>query len=507
MNGPYTHPDRYEIRNATLVDLVRTAYGVDADKVLGGPSWLELDRFDVTAKAPSGTPADDLKPMLKTLLQERFRLVAHPDTKPFPAYTLSLGNAPKLKETDGSSGNNGCMFRANAMPPSPGTTGPGGPITLVVSCHDITVTSFLNNMRGFVGRSGHGVSPPPVIDKTGLKGTYDLEFKVPFDDFGVSDSAVIDALDKQLGLKLESSEIPTPVIVVESVNRGPGDNPPDADKSFPPFPTEFDVASLKPGTPISPPGPGRQAVRSPPYQNDRVNLRNQTVRQLINIAWNLLPTDTIVGAPKWLDSDRYDVVAKVPPAAAPAGCGAVDVDAYRPMFQALMRDRFQLKVHYEDRPAECYVLTAAKPKLAKADPANRTRWTEGPGPDGKDPRKTNPALNRLVYFQNMSMSQFAALLPSFANGYIRTAVEDRTGLEGAWDFTLSFSAAGIVNGAMMRFGDSGANATGAPSAPEPSGGLTLFDAIGKQLGLKLETQKRPLPTLVIDRIDQKPAEN
>ncbi|HXA49673.1 MAG TPA: TIGR03435 family protein, partial [Candidatus Acidoferrum sp.] len=50
MRGPALRGGRYEVRNATMVDLVRTAYNVDADKVLGGPSWLEMDRFDVFAK-------------------------------------------------------------------------------------------------------------------------------------------------------------------------------------------------------------------------------------------------------------------------------------------------------------------------------------------------------------------------------------------------------------------------------------------------------------------------
>ena len=508
MSGPYLHPDRYEIRNATMVDLVRTAYGIDPDKVSGGPNWLEFDRFDLIAKVPAGTQANALKTMLQDLLAERFKLVVHSDTKQFPAYALSLGKTPRLKEADASSaGSGGCSFRGNSSPPLPGATGPGGPMILTMSCHSTSLTAFANSIRGFVGTSATNGGPPQVIDKTELKGVYDLDLKITMDNgFGGSDSAFIDAIDKQLGLKLETIQVPMPVIVVEKVNRKPGDNPPDAAKSFPPLPTEFEVVSLKPGTPLPLPTPGRGNVRTPPYQNDRVNLQNNSVRQLINLAWNLTPADTIAGAPKWLDSDHYDLVAKVPVAAAPAGRGPVDIDAYRPMFKAVLEDRFQMKVHFEDRPTDVYVLTAVKPKLQKADPANRTKWTEGPGPDGKDPRKTNQALNRLICFQNVTMAQFAALLPVVAGGYLRTPALDNTGLDGGWDFTLSFSAAGMVNGMSGRGGDAGPNAA-VPSASEPSGGLSLFDAINKQLGLKLVTQKRPMPTLVIDHIEQKPADN
>src|SRR3569623_206779 len=55
MQGGYLNGGRYEIRRATMLDLVRLAYGVDADKITGGPSWLDYDRFEVVAKAQAGT--------------------------------------------------------------------------------------------------------------------------------------------------------------------------------------------------------------------------------------------------------------------------------------------------------------------------------------------------------------------------------------------------------------------------------------------------------------------
>src|SRR5580704_17774771 len=68
MRGPFVGGGRYEIHSATMLDLVRTAYGVDADKVYGGPSWLEMDRFDVTAKLPGGTTPESRKTILQGLL-------------------------------------------------------------------------------------------------------------------------------------------------------------------------------------------------------------------------------------------------------------------------------------------------------------------------------------------------------------------------------------------------------------------------------------------------------
>src|SRR5689334_9806134 len=68
---------RYELRNATLVDLIHTAYGVDPENVLGGPAWLDVDRFDVIATVPAGATTDMLKSMLQGVLKDRFQLSAH----------------------------------------------------------------------------------------------------------------------------------------------------------------------------------------------------------------------------------------------------------------------------------------------------------------------------------------------------------------------------------------------------------------------------------------------
>src|ERR1700756_1297409 len=61
---------RYKVKTATMVDLIRMAYGCDSDKVPGGPSWLEMDRFDVIAKVPPDTTPETQKPMLQTLLEQ-----------------------------------------------------------------------------------------------------------------------------------------------------------------------------------------------------------------------------------------------------------------------------------------------------------------------------------------------------------------------------------------------------------------------------------------------------
>jgi uncharacterized protein (TIGR03435 family) len=83
-------------------------------------------------------------------------------------------------------------------------------------------------------------------------------------------------------------------------------------------------------------------------------------------------------------------------------------------------------------------------------------------------------------------------------------VTDATGLEGGFDFVFSFSPIGVL----QQGGGGGAGGDSAVSeASVPSGALSLFDALNRQLGLKLEMVKRPMPALVIEHLEQKPTEN
>jgi uncharacterized protein (TIGR03435 family) len=216
----------------------------------------------------------------------------------------------------------------------------------------------------------------------------------------------------------------------------------------------------------------------------------------------------VVGMPKWMDTDRYDIVAKAPVA-------DVDIDELWMMVRGLLVERFKMVTHTEDRPVTAYTLVAIKPKMQKADPNSRTKYKEGPGADGKDPRSKTPILSRLVTCQNMTMAQFSAKLMNIASGYIHSPVLDATGLEGGYDFTLSFSAAGLTRSlpAMGSGPGPGPGLPGAapsdagPIASDPTGAVTLFEAVEKQLGLKLEATKRPVQILVIDHAEQKPTEN
>jgi uncharacterized protein (TIGR03435 family) len=518
VRGPFFGDTRYEVRYASMVDLIRIAYGIDPDRIVGGPNWLELDRFDVIAITPAHSTPESRKLMLQALLADRFGLVIHNDSKPMAAYALTAGKTPKLQETDGT-GESHCDFKMESAPPPP-SPGPAQdrpqqviqvPV-LSYTCHNTTMSAFAAALPSMPG-AGPYFDNKPVVDQTTLEGAYDFALRyTPKIPAGMATSGenmpVFEGLDKQLGLKLEASTIPMPVIAVDRANE-PTANPPDVTKIFPPVPTEFDAAEIKPSAPAA---PGRGA-NVPVIKNGRVIIPGITLENLIVVAWDINQNE-LIGAPKWLDSDRFDVIAKAPDGVAlgdltPTNTRSipVNIDALRPMLRALLIQRFKLAVHTEDRPKSVYTLVAVKPKLQKADPAGRTKWTEGPAADGKDPRNSNPVLGRLVTCHNMTMAQFAHLLQEIAPGYIHDDVVDATGLEGNWDFTFNFSGAGQLQGGGRSGDGPPAGPGGADAAPDPTGALSLLDALPRQLGLKLEMQKQPKPVLVIDHVEQKPSEN
>jgi len=496
MTGGQLRNGRYELHNATMVDLIRTAYGVDAEKVTGGPSWLELDRFTVIAKAPQSTPLPTVKLMLQSLLAERFKLAIHQDTKTMSTFVLTVpGGKHKMKEAAGPGP--GCQ-------PQPQQPEPGVIPVQVGVCRGITMAAFSD----LLPRAFGAYVTSPVTDQTGLKDAFDFEIRVhPRQVLSVAGSegiSLFDALEKQLGLKLEQKQLPMTAYVVDSVNRTPTANSPEVAKVLPPPPpAEFEVASLKPTDPAT---TGQRAQIQP---TGLVNVSGMPLKLLIRLAWDL-NHDDLVDVPKWTESARFDIVARAFASTTQTDMPPIEIDSLRQMLRTLLIERFQIKTHLEDRQLNAYTLTASeKPRLTKSDPSTRTRCLEGPAPGAPDPRTRFPARNRLITCQNMTTAQFAERLIAWANGYVQIPVLDKTGLEGGYDITINFSAIGIFQGGAGRGGDAGpaaAGGGGALAASDPNGAISLPEAIDKQLGLKLEMQKRPVPVLVIDSIADKPVE-
>jgi uncharacterized protein (TIGR03435 family) len=504
------HDGRYELKSAAMLDLVRIAYGFDADKILGGPSWLEMDRFDITAKLPGETSPDDQKLMLQTLLEDRFKLVARKETKAIAGYALTAGKKPALKEAAGTE-ESGCKLQASSGPAPEGATvvlmmsnGSGAPIRIALgantmlayNCRNETMAAFVEGLHTMLGSN---IGTSPVLEETGLKGAWNFDLSVSLSiSLPIGGGAptervtVADAIDKQLGLKLEPRQIPTPVLVVESVNRTPSANAPDLAQVMPPMPpaTEFDVASVKPTD------PGSSAMNFQVQPGGRLNIRGFPMRMLLMQAF-MDPlsrrSPQITGTPKWADSARFDIVAKTPPDTAP-----LDTMTMGPPLQALLKDRFKLAYHIEQQPGTGYNLQAAKPKMKTADPAARTSCKRATAPAG------SPGGSQMITCQNITMAQFADWMSSNGIG-VSGPVSNATGLDGAWDFSFTFNYA--MPAALARGVETGQPGGDLPAAAEPTAGYTIFEALEKQLGLKLETTKKPQPVVVIDHLEEKPTED
>ena len=503
MDGGNLIGDRYTMHQATMVDLITTAYNLDSTNVQGGPSWLDWDRYEIVAKAPPTTSKADLRLMLQALLKERFNLVTHSGSAPMPAYVLKAQSGKvKLKESEGSG-------EPTCEPQMTPDQGQGAIRQIVVACHHESMEKFAEDIHDMAG----GYLTKPVVDSTELKGTYDFTLKwTPRGLLGAAGAegiSVFDAVDKQLGLKLTLETAPRPVLIVDSVNENPSGNLPDTASRLPALPpAQFEVATIKPSKPDTQPM-GR-------INNGVVDVHGLTVKQIISFAWDLNPIDSeaILNAPKWLDEDKFDIVAKISTDdtgdAAPKA-PQFDNAQLQQMLRALIEDRFKMKDHWEDKPVTAYTIKVVSPKLTKANPSTRTHCEEGPGPNGKDVRLGNTMINRLVFCQNVTLEQLGVLLPSLAFGYIYHPVEDGTGLQGSYDVTLAFSSVDRTlvpppRSTSAQPNNTQQNNTGALVA-DPSGAVSLFDAFKNELGLKLDKEKRPMPVFVIDHIEEQPTAN
>jgi uncharacterized protein (TIGR03435 family) len=165
-----------------------------------GPDLLESQRFDIVAKAPSGTPNDQLMPMLQTLLIDRFGMQLHRETVEMPIYALVIADGgPKLKE----------------MKPGEPISGRGAAGS---QSDALASKSFMGDLGTFAASLSRSLDRP-VVDMTGLSGRFVIFLTYLPDRLvgveGASGPSIFAALEEQLGLKLERQRGPIEMIVID----------------------------------------------------------------------------------------------------------------------------------------------------------------------------------------------------------------------------------------------------------------------------------------------------
>jgi uncharacterized protein (TIGR03435 family) len=237
----------------------------------------------------------------------------------------------------------------------------------------------------------------------------------------------------------------------------------------------IEVATIKPSK------PGAMMMKGIRVGGNRLIMSNMTLQDLIMFAYDLEPKQ-IVNAPSWYSSDTYDIEIQ------PDQPGAPSKEQWNSILQKLLADRFQFKLHTEQRELPAYILTVAKggPKMTK-----RSIQTLG-GQGGQEATMLRPGT---INAQALSMDDFAHTLRRILD----RPVIDQTGLPGLWDLNLKWTPDESQFSGMMR----GPQPPSDESADAPP---PLFTAIQEQLGLKLDSGKAQVPVLVIDSVE-KPSAN
>jgi uncharacterized protein (TIGR03435 family) len=245
----------------------------------------------------------------------------------------------------------------------------------------------------------------------------------------------------------------------------------------------YDVASIREAPRVN----GVNMNIDDPAHASTFRVNGIPLQYLIQLAYGF-GAFQLSGAPDWVNGMSVTVQAKSDAAADALLAKLPDDQARlekRHMLQALLADRLQLKTHWETRPGSVFDLTIAKggPKLqpTKVEPADPSEPAPVANALGPEVHAGGSSQGRVIECRRFTMRSITAMLGT----QLHDPVIDKTGLTGTYDFTLQFNL---------------------DNSSDPDAYPPLTTALQEELGLKLESVKGPLDTLVIDHVE-KPSEN
>jgi uncharacterized protein (TIGR03435 family) len=534
-------PGHFRVDCSNVIDLIVRAYVVVADGRFtapsarpsfdqwhAGPDWLRSERFTIEAATNDATPLSVMQgPMLQAVLEDRFKLDTHYETRDVPVLELVVAKGgAKLTP-----------FVPGTCVPYDYSTYPGPPLEAgqhrclagtergrdgkwVETVEGLTLDDWVTTFDG--NALVHG--EPPIVNRTGLTGPQTFRYEYS----GRSEDRAAE-LKSQLGLDLRPGRAPREFLVLDHIERPVLDDVADAPApaisgaqttaSSDAAPQAFDVASVRPcETKAAPTGArGQSAGRTSPGY---VNFSCVTLRTLINAAYaddllNKPPATTadgpqiIRGGPSWAYADTFTIEARAEGVAAQAMLTG-------PMLRAFLEDRFQLKTHRATEQQSMYALTVAKSGLEITPTAPGGCWEFHPGEPVPAHDKDVPACGTIAgdgwgSYKGYGVQFGGSVSPRFADWlFSRThrMVVDRTGLNGRYDFALEFTPDEDTPGARGRCGGdprcvAGIAAYGL-SDERPAtfrSGATIFKAL-ETLGLHLEPITAPAEYIVIDHAER-----
>jgi uncharacterized protein (TIGR03435 family) len=203
-----------------LSNLIQAAWSRFADgksgggprlDIVGAPAWMQSSRFDISATARGDTPMEEMfGPMLRTLLEERFHLQIHREIRELPVYALTaLKSGPKLKAWQ--EGDCAPVDLKHSNDPSPnfcGMRARADGLHVVDEARGMTMTEIAERM--LANRLDR-----PVIDRTGLAGRFNAHLEFDRDSAASAGLSIFTAVEDQLGIKLEASTGPVPILVID----------------------------------------------------------------------------------------------------------------------------------------------------------------------------------------------------------------------------------------------------------------------------------------------------
>ncbi|HWG39789.1 MAG TPA: TIGR03435 family protein [Candidatus Acidoferrales bacterium] len=232
------HPDSFMAKNQTLQELIKLAYGVQGDQISGGPDWMTTARFNIEAKLDDSTVAELKKfspeqqkmerdQMFQTLLADQFKVALHRENKLLPAQVLVIAkNGPKIQPAKPADTYPNGIKGPDGLPAGPHKFDFGADGVIVQA---LPISFVANNLAMHLNQ--------PVVDRTGLTGDYDFTLRfapegaTAYEENGrkvtmtglssldARNAALVNAIEEQLGLKLEPQTIPLPVLVVDHAEK------------------------------------------------------------------------------------------------------------------------------------------------------------------------------------------------------------------------------------------------------------------------------------------------